>query len=670
MMRHWGLCILMASGWSGAQAAPADTIVYDNRLDTIQVVARRIRHVNEANAGARVTTIDPELLLANRTRSLSELLADNSAVYIKSLGTGALATASFRGGSAAQTRVNWNGINITPPMSGTFDFSQIPVFFTDNVDLYYGSSHVKNGTGAVGGSVNLFTDPDWGQGFSGRAFTEYGSYGTWTAGGQLNHSRGRSSFKTRAYYQRSQNDYEYINRILTNTPFRERRADADYSQWSVMQEAYFRLSPYARLTAVGWLQGGTRMLPQPLGVVQTSHERQQDLNGRAYAGLDWSRGIHQLHLKAAWLYFRQDYDKWYDRGSFDPSGTVNQSQTWQAVADYSCAPADGLVLNTTLTYTHDRVKSESYIDVDSSKYVIDGVHFDIPVPEPPLTAHRNVLSWQASARWEALPWLLLDGQYMLERNGHRTVSTGSAGFLVSLWDKMLRLKGSAAYNYRFPSMNDLYWRPGGNPDVLPEDGFSYDAALSFHHPLTDWLTLDAEVAGYLMYIDNWILWLPQDGNQWIWTPQNKRDVRSTGVEVSTRLEFRAGDLRAVLSGNYSWSEACTRTKQHVDDGSLMKQIPYVPRRKWNARLALDWRGAFLSWQTTHVGRRYVTTDESYSTDAYTVHNLLAGYRWTFAGGKALTPQLRVDNVTDAYYESTQYYPMPLRNYLVSLLFEF
>ena len=108
----------------------------------------------------------------------------------------------------------------------------------------------------------------------------------------------------------------------------------------------------------------------------------------------------------------------------------------------------------------------------------------------------------------------------------------------------------------------------------------------------------------------------------------------------------------------------------MDDGSLMKQIPYVPRRKWNARLALDWRGAFLSWQTTHVGRRYVTTDESYSTDPYTVHNLLAGYRWTFAGGKALTPQLRVDNVTDAYYESTQYYPMPLRNYLVSLLFEF
>ena len=185
----------------------------------------------------------------------------------------------------------------------------------------------------MGGSVNLFTDPDWGQGFSGRTFTEYGSYDTWTAGGQLNHSRGRSSFKTRAYYQHSQNDYEYINRILTNTPFRERRTDADYSQWSVMQEAYFRLSPYARLTAVGWLQGGTRMLPQPLGVVQTSHERQQDLNGRAYAGLDWSRGIHQLHLKAAWLYSDRTTTSASDRGSLRtpraPSTSRRRGRRWR-----------------------------------------------------------------------------------------------------------------------------------------------------------------------------------------------------------------------------------------------------------------------------------------------------------------------------------------------------
>lgn len=156
-------------------AQKKDTIAYGLNLDEVQIVARRIRHANEANAGAKVTHLEPELLQINKTRSFSELLTENSATYIKSLGTGALSTASFRGGSAAQTRVNWNGINITPPMSGVFDFSQFPVFFADNVNLYYGSSHVKSGTGAVGGSVNIFNDPEWGKGITGKFFGEYGS---------------------------------------------------------------------------------------------------------------------------------------------------------------------------------------------------------------------------------------------------------------------------------------------------------------------------------------------------------------------------------------------------------------------------------------------------------------------------------------------------------------
>lgn len=80
-------------------------------------------------------------------------------------------------------------------------------------------------------------------------------------------------------------------------------------------------------------------------------------------------------------------------------------------------------------------------------------------------------------------------------------------------------------------MNDLYWRPGGNPDVKPEEGYSYDASISYRKSINKHLLFDAEVSGYLMNIDNWILWLPKDGNQWVWTPQNKRNVRSYGVEL-------------------------------------------------------------------------------------------------------------------------------------------
>ena len=647
-----------------------DSIAMYGVLDTVQVVRRRIQHANEANAGARVSRIDPEIIQANKTRSMAELLTDYTSVYIKSLGMGALSTASFRGAGASQTRVNWNGINITPPMSGTFDFSQIPVFFTDNISLYYGSSHVKNGTGAIGGSVNFFTDPVWQRGVSGKVLGEVGSYGTHTGGGQVNIGTSRASFKTRYYYQHSDNDYTYINKILTNVPFREKRQDARYTQWAAMQEAYFRLSPYTRLTTVGWYQENSRMLPQPLGLVNTSHEKQWEVNARAYAGLDFAKGIHALHLKAAWLYYRQNYDKWYEGGLFDPEGNRNKSQTWQAVADYSVAPCDNLVVDVTVTYGYDRVRVSSYMDIDSSKYVLGDVIYDIPEVEPPVVARRNVVSLQAAVQWSPVAWLAVNGQYMFEQNDSRGVSTGALGVVANLLGHELQVKGSVAYNYRFPSMNDLYWRPGGNPDVRPEKGYSYDMAVSYRKDFNRQWSFDAEAAGYLMYIDDWILWLPKDGNQWIWTPQNHRNVRSVGTELYGKLTYTPGAWRFTGSGNFSWSQSRTRKKKHVDDGSYLKQIPYVPRFKWNLRAAAEWKGAFFSWQITYIGRRFITTDEAYATDPYPVHNLTAGYGYRFRNGMRITPQLRVDNLFDKYYESTQYYPMPLRNCLFSKMWEF
>jgi len=44
--------------------------------------------------------------------------------------------------------------------------------------------------------------------------------------------------------------------------------------------------------------------------------------------------------------------------------------------------------------------------------------------------------------------------------------------------------------------------------------------------------------------------------------------------------------------------------------------------------------------------------------------------WKLGNGMQLTSQVRVDNILNTYYESTQYYPMPLRNVLCSLMFEF
>lgn len=40
-------------------------------------------------------------------------------------------------------------------------------------------------------------------------------------------------------------------------------------------------------------------------------------------------------------------------------------------------------------------------------------------------------------------------------------------------------KASITRNYRFPTLNDLYFMPGGNPKLKNESGFTYEAGLSF-----------------------------------------------------------------------------------------------------------------------------------------------------------------------------------------------
>ena len=44
-------------------------------------------------------------------------------------------------------------------------------------------------------------------------------------------------------------------------------------------------------------------------------------------------------------------------------------------------------------------------------------------------------------------------------------------------------------------------------------------------------------------------------------------------------------------------------------------------------------------------------DESYKTNAYTIHNITIGYKLSLHKIK-ITPQIRIENLFDAYYEST------------------
>ncbi|MDZ7776138.1 MAG: TonB-dependent receptor [Bacteroidales bacterium] len=92
------------------------------------------------------------------------------------------------------------------------------------------------------------------------------------------------------------------------------------------------------------------------------------------------------------------------------------------------------------------------------------------------------------------------------------------------------MKGNVSRNYRLPTLNDLYWQPGGDPELLPERGFTLETGLKYLSQKRNGWHGGAEITWFRNDISNWIAWQP-DGIMSYWTPKNITEVLSQGIEA-------------------------------------------------------------------------------------------------------------------------------------------
>ena len=121
-------------------------------LQSVEVMSSHV--FNKVSKETMERKIDTAIIKRLKTVSLSQLLIQHSPVFIKTYGPGSTASASFRGTTASHTLVLWNGMQLNSPTLGEVDFSTIPVFFTDEISLQWGSKTSAN-SGGLGGVVNI-----------------------------------------------------------------------------------------------------------------------------------------------------------------------------------------------------------------------------------------------------------------------------------------------------------------------------------------------------------------------------------------------------------------------------------------------------------------------------------------------------------------------------------
>lgn len=651
------------------------------KIGEVIILESYIHH--QKQAGVKNQKIDTLVLSSLASNSLAQVLSENTPVFIKTYGRGAMASASFRGTAPSHTKVLWNDIEINNPMLGMVDFSLIPTWFIDDVSLAYGAASVQKTSGALGGSIELSSKPLWNKGWNFHTLTSLGEYHTYDQFFSGNYSTKKWSAKTKAFYSSSKNDFRFINRDIissvdvTNgdkTHPKQTQRQAEYEKYGFMQELYFRASEKDMISAKVWWQKSDRNLPMLSSdeknnrtevedeVKLNNFNKQYDQSIRAVA--KWKHYGDNLQYVANLGYIGSDLDYFYDVRLYD--GSISRRIDSKSNVNSSFAKADLMMDLGMKTKLHSACNFQMH-QVDSKENVnktgYDEYRTEMNVMLNVEHYYTKNLIQSASLKlpltdgsMDPLIWVVGLQYQQIEKN-------------------VLRVQTNFTRNFHRPTLNDLYFQPGGNPNLKPEKGYTGEFDMGYSIiGLAAKLDLDATY--YQSSIKDWILWLPA-GNRGYWEPMNVKRVKTKGFELKAKLSGTIGtSIYYKLIANYAYTESINRGEKHgEEDLSYGKQLPYIPKQSANLITSITWKRTSLSTHFNYYSRRHTTTSNESNTlrdylYSYYMNDVSISHKFTLFSKVKTKLQIKVNNLFDEEYRSILQRPMPKRNFTFLIDFKF
>jgi vitamin B12 transporter len=612
----------------------------DNDTIKIKEVVISMNRIDSEPAGYKKMSIDSTVISNYSNRNLSDMLSDNSNIFIKSYGMGGTATPAFRGTGASHTLIDWNGININSPMLGQTDLSIIPAGFFDDVQIYFGGASMQLNNGGIGGTINLETKPVWKNETSISSYAGIGSFGTYS--GLIKVRTGNIKFQTvtKAFFQRSENNFRYLNNEIGSEPVWQTRTNSQVHQMGFIQEFYFHHTN-SNTSARIWYQSSDRNLPATLLTLQSNtKEKQDDESLRAMLNYDFSKGQSNFSVTSAWTLSRLNY--FNHLASID---SRNQSEILTLKACFETQIKEYAKLKIVLDDQSGIVKSNNY---NANK----------PRNTATLTASVN----RARDRFET--YLLLSE--IFDRS-NLLIPDFSAGIQYRIIDdKEYFLKANISRNSKIPTMNDLFWYPGGNPELKNEYAFVYEISYEMIRKISIPSNLKYDLSVFHNSIKDMIQWHP--GESSYWTADNINKVNTAGFETSVSFDYILNDINASLRAGYSYTRATEGESRLENDVSVGKQLMYIPENLIDATTKFGYKNIYSSWIINFTGKRFITADNSKYLPAYLINNFNCGIKLPVRNS-TIDLNFNIDNLFNSYYQSIAHYPLPGRSYYVKILIQ-
>ena len=654
--------------------AQSDTIVGRvHELEGVTVTESQRRHTLTSTAPLHL--LDRRDMLSMGITDMADALHRLPGITLRDYGgAGGMKTVSVRGFGAKHTGVSYDGVMLSECQSGEIDLSRYSLDNVDHLSLTIGDNDDifiparQSSTPAVLNIETLRMRTDDTRPHL-TAQVKQGSFGLISPFVRYEQNlSNRFAFSLVGEYTYADNDYPYSIQNGNET-VSDRRSNSRMNSWHGELNFLYQTNRVSRLSGKLYYYDNDRQLPgQVHYYTNLSGEALRDRN--AFGQLLYqTRWDDKLSLK--WLAKYNWAESVYrDRMM---QGGVNDASYWQREV-YSSA---------VLLYTPDERWAMDY-SMDYAFNNLNGSSWRTLVGKP----YRHTMLQSATAKYQSqrlkvivrlLLSLYLNGQSEMPATTRQDVQQNSADNMQRLSpslsvsykllaDQDLYVRASYKNIFRSPTFNESYYYHYGSTNLKPEStdqlnvGVTYTAPLSRRNMLT--VTLD----GYYNHVKDMIVAVPQ--NMFVWTCVNLDKVRSYGLDATMRASRQVAEGHQVaVAGSYSYQRV--EDRNNPDATTYGYQVAYMPRHQGSLSVSYENPWVNVSLHGTSVSSRWPNNNHYEGT-------LIAGYtdcgatlwrqfRWH---RHQLEARFDLKNVFDKHYEIVANYPMPGRNYQISINYKF
>ena len=646
-----------------------------SRLDSVQHV-REIVVVSRPAMREVVPSqkLNGEMLEKLNTHSVADALRYFSGIQLKDYGgVGGIKTVNIRSMGTHHLGISYDGIQLGNAQNGQIDLGQFSLDNVEEITLYNGQKSAifqpASDFGHAGAIYIRTRMPEFEKGQTNLKFkTQYGSSdmfrlsALWEqrlseavssslSAGFLTAS-GKYKFHYERRYPNGQTAWD-TTAVRNNGDIHAERIETNI--FGRLDQGSWQLKAY--------LYNSARGIPGAIvNNVWRRGERQQDLNTFVQAAFDKNIGNG---FSTRWLAKYAYYNTHY----------VNKDTTQLPVDNRYKQQEIYLSTANVLELLPNWSASLSY-DFKWNKLNADTYNFAFPTRISNLVSLATAIDYKHLKAQGSVVATFINDRYHRGENNlslityHSSLQKLTPAVFVNIYPFKGTFFSMRAYikkSFRMPTFNDLYYTDMGNANLVPESAIQYDIGFALNKHFETGIIRHAEMHfdAYYNTVHDKIVAYPK-GQQFRWTMLNLGKVHIKGIDVEAEADFQIGkDLIATTRAQYTYQDA--RDKTDPGTSYYNDQIPYIPWHSGSAIIGLSYKDWNLNYSFIYAGERYDEQENiiyNHMEPWYT-SDLSLSYKFGYKD-YIFRMKLDVNNILDQDYEVITNYPMPGRNFALTL----